>query len=897
MQHRILLLVATLCALGTDALALTVRVDPAGGAPRLVVNGRPVRARMFWGGPGTVPLPVSTTGQVLSFEFTASGSASNGTMHFRFGHTPGDIFLDDIRVTNLDENRDVVSVCDFESGPAAFARDWTFWPHDAKNTVGSVEVVAGRGRDGSSALRVRKKSPPDGVWPDFHIYHHPNLKLTQGHRYRASFWVRAEAARKLHVAFYRPGEHYVHLGGPTGVFELQIKLAAAAGVDFVSFPIPMPWPKPGVETDWSGVDAVCETVLQANPKALLLPRMGMDPPPWWREAHPDNVMQWENGRRDRGVVASPRYRRDAAERLAALIEHMEAKFGEHVAGYHPCGQNTGEWFYADTWLRPLSGYAPADRTAWREWLKKRGRPNADTAEIPTPAARHAAPAGIFRDPATERVLIDFAEFQQEAMADCVCELARAARKASREKKLVVFFFGYVFEFAPVFTGPSVSGHYASRRVLNCPDIDVLCAPIAYFDRGLAQSAPAMSAAESVALARKMWLNEDDTHTYLATGTPPGSREHVDTLEDTNKELVRNVAQEALRNFGTWWMDLGATGWFNDAGMWAEMARLKALDEAMLKKPTPFRPQVAAVIDERAMCRVSAGGALVTRPGVYEVRAPLGRMGAPYGQYLLDDVLAGRVKAKLYVLLNAWSLSAAEREKLLKVTRGSAKVWCYAPGLFDDGTECGRGLSAPTFGVAQASSLRSHHGSQAGSLRHADGRGAEASPTFRTRDAMRQLTGFELKLVSPVNAKATPTDRGKALGLEKPFGVEKPVKPLFAATDAKPTEVLATYPDGSAAVAMRRKQDGLSVFVGAPGLTSELLRLVARQSGIHLFTETDCNVYANRPFLALHASQDGAVEINVGKRGTVTDMLTGAEIAKGPRFTLPLKRGDTRVLRY
>ncbi|MCX7827311.1 MAG: beta-galactosidase, partial [Verrucomicrobiae bacterium] len=540
------------------------------------------------------------------------------------------------------------------------------------------------------------------------------LKLTQGHRYRASFWVRADAARKLHVAFYRPGEHYVHLGGPSGVFESQIKLAAGAGVDFVSFPIPMPWPKPGVETDWSGVDAACSTVLKANPKALLLPRMGMDPPPWWREAHPGDVMQWENGRRDRGVVASPRYRRDAAQRLAALIEHLEAKFGEHVAGYHPCGQNTGEWFYADTWQRPLSGYAPTDLVAWREWLRARYRTDAalqqawgsqagaacnrpaetalqnprplpvtlDTVTVPVPAARHVSPAGVFRDPATERALIDFAEFQQEAMADCVIELARAARNASRGKKLVVFFYGYVFEFGPVQTGPAVSGHYALRRALNCPDIDVLCSPISYFDRGLAQSAPSMTAAESVALARKMWLNEDDTHTYLATGTPPGSRDHVDTLEDTNKQLVRNVAQEALRNFGTWWMDLGATGWFNDAGMWAMMARLKPLDEAMLRKPAPFRPQVAAVIDERAMCRVAPAGTQVTRPCVYEARAPLGRMGAPYGQYLLDDVLAGRVKAKLYVLLNAWSLSAAERAKLLKVTRGSAKVWCYVPGYYD-----------------------------------------------------------------------------------------------------------------------------------------------------------------------------------------------------------------------
>lgn len=825
-------------------------MDPAGGAPRLLVNGEPVRARMFWGAPGSTPLKLTTEWKQISFEFTASGSASNGTMHFRFGSEPGDIFLDDIHVADLDAGRDLIPRCDFESGPESFKRDWTFWPTGATNTVGTTTVEPGAGRDGSAGLRVRLKAPPGSHWPDFHIYHHSNLAIVKDHRYRVSFWVRATSARRLMLAFYQPGQHFIHLGGPPDCFGAQIKLAAEAGVNFVSFPCPMPWPKPGVEADWPGVDAACETVLRANPNALLLPRVGMNPPPWWREAHPDDVMQWEDGRRDHMVVASPRYRRDAAERLAALVTHLEEKFGDHVAGYHPCGQNTGEWFYEDTWRRPFSGYAPADAAAWKEWLKKHDRPDAP---VPTAAARHAAPAGIFRDPATERHLIDWAEFQQEAMAECVCKLARAVRMASHGRKLVVFFYGYVFEFGAITTGPSVAGHYALRRALNCPDIDVLCSPISYFDRGLAQSAPSMTAAESVALAKKMWLNEDDTRTYLGTGNAPGWQQAVDTLEDTNKELVRNVAQEALRNFGTWWMDLGATGWFNDAGMWAEMKRLRALDEPLLKKPTPFRPQVAAVIDERAMLRVAAGGTLVTRPGIYEVREPLGRMGAPYGQYLLDDVLAGRVKAKLHVFLNAWSLTAAERAKLLKATRGSAKVWCYAPGWFD--------------------------GDQ---------------PSL---EAMKQLTGFELKPVSPPKSTATPTERGKSLGLEKPFGGKQPVKPLFAAADAKPEEILATYADGSAAVALRRTPSGPSLFVGAPGLTSELLRLVAREAGVHLFAETDCNVYANGRFLALHASQDGPVAVNIGKATQVSDVLSGEPVARGPRFALPLKRGDTRVLRY
>jgi beta-galactosidase len=863
------LLGITLAALGPAAAAAaeTVRVDASSGAPRIVIDGKPVRARMFFGGPGARPMPAGPAAREVTFDFTATeDEPAKATMHFRFGRTPGDIYLDDIRVVDLADGQSVFPTADFEGGQESFSKSWTFWPTGAANTVGTIKVEPQAGQSGSAGLHVTLKAPPDGRWPDFHIYHHANLALRNGHRYRVSLWARAEPAQSLTIAFYRPGESFVFLGGPPGVFEEQIRLAAAAEVDFVSFPVGLPWPRPGRAVDWAGVDASCKAVLDSNPKALLVPRIGMDPPPWWREAHPDDVMVWDKGPQEHtpAVVASPEYRRDAAARLSALVAHLEEKFGDRMAGYHPCGQNTGEWFYQDTWGLPLSGYAKGDLREWRVWLKARYRDDAalraawrdaqvtlDTAAVPTPAARYAAPAGVLRDPVAERPLIDFAEFQQQTMADCVLELARAVRQASKGRKLVVFFYGYVFEFGPVRNGPATSGHYALRRVLDCPDIDVLCSPISYFDRGLGQGAPSMTAAESVALAGKMWLNEDDTHTYLATGTWPGFKDHVTTLAETNQQLIRNVGQEALRNFGTWWMDLGATGWFNDARLWREMTRLKALDQSLLDKPLPYRPEVAAVIDERSMMRVAAGGQVVTVPGVYEARRPLGRMGAPYGQYLMDDVAGGKVRAKMYVLLTAWRLTPGERQQLLAATRGSTRIWCYAPGYQEPG-----GTSV---------------------------------------EAMRELTGFQIKKLSKVKAWAEPTEAGKRLGLKEAFGVAKPIEPLFAAADATADETLATYPDGSAAVAMRRSADGLSLFVGPPGLTSELLRLAARQAGVHLFSQTDCNVYASGPYLVLHASQDGPVEIDTGRAASIRDVLTGEAVGRGPKMTLPLKKGETWVL--
>ena len=102
-----------------------------------------------------------------------------------------------------------------------------------------------------------------------------------------------------------------------------------------------------------------------------------------------------------------------------------------------------------------------------------------------------------------------------------------------------------------------------------------------------------------------------------------------------------------------------------------------------------------------------------------------------------------------------------------------------------------------------------------------------------------------------------------MGITQGFGSDAPVRPLFAAADAKPEETLATYPDGSAAVALRETRNGWSLFVGPPGLTSELLRPPRGEPAYTCITKTDCNVYANGPYLVLHASQDGAIELDTG----------------------------------
>jgi hypothetical protein len=122
-----LLATSSEAALSKTTKSLTVRVDASRAAPRLMVNGQPVRARMFFGLPGAAPIKLEPTSRTIEFEFTADDdSRGKGTLHLRFGAIPGDVFFDNIRVVDVASGKDVTPVSDFEEGPDSFSRAWNF---------------------------------------------------------------------------------------------------------------------------------------------------------------------------------------------------------------------------------------------------------------------------------------------------------------------------------------------------------------------------------------------------------------------------------------------------------------------------------------------------------------------------------------------------------------------------------------------------------------------------------------------------------------------------------------------------------------------------------------------------------------------------------------------------
>ncbi len=853
------------------AESVEVRVKATPGGPQIHVDGEPVPPRVFFGsGSSAETVVVDAEWIKQSFEFKPDYLANGrATLHFRFARkTPGQYWIKDLRLTDAASGTDLPLTGSFVSQDA-FRKSWNSFPEGAANTIGRAESEDG-------TLHVTISRPSNGKWPDFHLYSKMQ-RLQEGRAYRCSFTIKGSTQLVVIPAVYTAADGvFTLIGGQRNTFFEQVALARDAGVRFITFPGNTCWMAPEQPQDWMSIDAMCRKIIAIHPHALLLPRVSAGAPVWWLRCHPEALMVYEGGVTGSVACVSDRtYRAEVSAHLEKLTRHLCETFPENFAGLHPCGQNTGEWFYQDSWLRPLSGYDPATRAAFRTWLKQRKAPGAETADVPSAELRNSHSEGLLHNPSRDRRLIDFRLFQQDEMADHILAMAQACRRGSNGKKLVVFFYGYGFEFPPMISGAATSGHYGVGKILRerNADIDILCGPCSYWDRAWIGTGPIMSVGESINRAGILWLNEDDTRTHLFHKTPRARYGHgaTDTLPQTQQVLLRNTAQAALRGNGCWWMDLFGDGWYNDPAIWQPMAQLRKLDSAMARRTQPYTPEIAAIIDEASMCHLTTGSALAVRPLIYEGRTAFGRSGVPYGQYLLQDVLEGRVTPRVQFFLSAWMLTPEQRA-ILKSQRETGfwrkfgerigvfsptrvtRVWCWAPGyLYPD---------------------------------HADVAG------------IKEVSGFTAKEISLPTAEVKPTSEGRSLGLKEAWGPKVLIQPLFS-VEASPDEILAVWSDGSPAVAMRRSDAGTDIFIGVPQLTPELIHVIAKAGSAHCFTDPGPTLWATEHYLSIQAGADGPspLVINTGRSGTIYDALDGEKVGTGPCLTLPLEPGDVRVLRY
>jgi len=861
---------------GVSAGGRSAKVQVVNGAPQLLIDGKTVVPLVFMGIPtgGAVRLRIGAEWKRVQIGFISPETAEGAPgFQIRMGgpQGPGRLWIDDLRYYEGTPEQPVGPNMqphgDFEDTGEALPPNWMLWVKpdtSARATWAYDETTAASGR---RSLRCDIEDGGEAGW-FVHLFL-SGCRVEEGKRYTVELSLRAEPEREVEMVPLHqapPWTLYPIVGMRTPYID-QVELAGKAGVHLQYPAVGMPWPRPDEKPDFASLDNVFAQTVEADPEALIIIRYGLEPPQWWLDEHPKAKNFCHDGTPAQVWVGDEEWLGEACRWQEEMIRHIQRRWGDRIVAYHPCGQHTGEWFYVGGWENKIPCFGPGVDESFRKWLRERyGSLEAlgaawrrqvqswDEITAPSEQERRRGDLGQLLDPRTQRPLVDFHEFLQQTMARAISRIAHSCKSAAPDAA-VILFYGYLYELAPWGGGVGTTGHYGWRWMLDDPNVDIYCSPISYGDRQLGGIGRFMAPVDSVALHGKQWFNEDDTRTILA---PDDGFGRVPTMEGSRYVHLRNFAHIFPRRMGCWYMDLGATGWLNHPDLWANIASLRTLYEKHLPEPCQFRPEIAAIVDERSALHTPVGSVLPSTL-LSELRSPLYRIGTSVGWYLMDDLVAGRVPpAKMYVMQDAFVLDDAQRQKLTELFRrqGATVVWFYAPGYLDP----------------------------------------EAGPVGP--DAMERLTGFRLRRLDvPVPDRATPLPGSElCAGIEGQLGTGSAnLRPQFAVEDSPRVEALAQWPNGETAVALTDAAGYRSVFIGCLNAPPQLLRNIARHPGVHIYCDTNDMIETDGRFLALSATSEGEKIVRLPRPARVVDALTGQEIGRGEEVTLRLALGEARLM--
>lgn len=610
--------------------------------------------------------------------------------------------------------------------------------------------------------------------------------------------------------------------------------------------------EPSVEQAMRAFDAT----LAAAPDALFLPIIWIG-----SRAYRLDQAEGDSEAPEFASMGSRLWRERAGAALTELVAALEqTDYAERIIGYHVAAGNTAEWFYPNTWTREALDRSPAMTTVYRAWLRERFGTDAamraaygdpaltfDTIEVPSADDIKRVDEYPFLDPARSLRLIDYWELHSMLSADDLVWFCRQVKEATGGRVLVGAFYGYLFEFNRWLP---LSGHLDMARVLESDAIDFLCSPTSYQQRQSGGYSAFMSAQGSVRLHGKLWIDESDQRTFLSKR--PATKTEAESREVNKRDFAISLTSGA----GLWWYDDGAEGTYASPGSMADIERMREIGDFSVSVDRSSVADVALLVDE-----VSPRYQVLWESPLNDALAGLrfhglARAGVAFDSFLLSDAerLAG--KYKLYVVANAYALSAERRQMLKRaLCRGGAVVlWLYAPGLIDGRIDPAR--------VRDLTGMTVHY---------------EPKPTKIEIEATTTEQAITKRLAGDVV--------GTSPGDVPAFWVEDPQAIALG-------RLRGTHRVG---LAMRRFEDWTSVYLAAPSPTPDLFREIARFAGAHIWHEEHDALYVDRSFLALHAQEAGVKRITLPRTTDVVDLFTGETIARGAQeFTIDAPAGVTRI---
>jgi len=318
----------------------------------------------------------------------------------------------------------------------------------------------------------------------------------------------------------------------------------------------------------------------------------------------------------------------------------------------------------------------------------------------------------------------------------------------------------------------------------------------------------MSVVDSVKLHGKLWFNEDDTRTHIA-GPEAGNFGRAYNIEETLALLKRNFCNVMIKEVGEWWSD-NTGGWYNHPQIVKCIAKMRKIMKFSQKFVSPIKG-ITIILDDKSLLYQKPGDEL-TRPLITkQVSCEYGRIGTPYHLYLVDDLKDPSMPDyKLYIFLNTFHLSSEQRKIIKQRVQvdGKTIVWMYAPGF-----------------VNKDLSLKNSF----------DLTGIKLSLENIESDLHINITNFE----HPITKELSKNTR---------FGTDNYIGPVFYCSDPDAItlgNLTYKFTIVKPGFCIKEFKDWTSIYIAAPYVPSNVLRGIAKFSGVHIFSEGEDILYVNR----------------------------------------------------
>ncbi|MGB2958768.1 MAG: hypothetical protein WBD30_07755 [Bacteroidota bacterium] len=628
------------------------------------------------------------------------------------------------------------------------------------------------------------------------------------------------------------------------------------------------WESPGVY-DFQPIEEYLAALLAINPRARFLPRVQLNVPQWWKDAHPDQLVQYglpypeeeyrmkevfaEGGfnlRAGRDLqdvsLASALWKREMGDILLAFLGRMMASpLRSRIIGYELVHAKTSEWHYIG------SRYLPDYSEIFRNFI----------GVAPTPEERMNPGFGLVRDPSREQAVIDFYRRYHQNTAQTILHFAHLAKEATKRQVVIGTFYTYLLENVMI----QEAGHLAPEPVLRSPDIDYLASPYTYMRsnmpgkkrwesdvvddsgnwlgraRGVGGDGGFRILLESLKRHGKLFFSECDPSTYLEPTRTTEGGSGYDTVEGSLKILERDMGNIFALGTAGWFLDfgilpedLGASfsadrGWYDDPPMHKLFRKVLEIGKGHLRTDISSVSGIAAVYDAKSFFVTNHwtqeepyrgfGISITDMVNHWFLNAQaraLHRIGAPVDfLYRFDLRHDDADRYKLFFMINLFYLTEEEVDRLRALLRqsGATAVWYYAPGF--------------------------------------------VTPKKLDLKQMEHLTGFTFSMeISPAPMLIhcqLPDDQEP---VDMQFGLKKPYYPRFSVAGPDVT-VLGRWTDtGKPAFASCQQEGWTSVYVGAAPLPIQVLRWLAREAGCHIWCDRPDVIRAVRERLMVVAQDDG-----------------------------------------